>query len=182
MDINTRKNDTETAVCAYICSHSGIRARDIASALKLDKSYVNHVLYSSLLLRELCFQDREYRWHGIMRQARPHAGLSEFAGYYGLVRDFMALSEAEWLDRLTRGCVNIGRNLNDTRGLIHSFRDCRETIFTLFTDLREMLGPAVDDWETAFELRLRRARHVRIYADVLVITENPMSQTYPPPS
>ena len=42
----------------------------------------------------------------------------------------------------------------------------------LFADLREMLGEECLDWELAFELRLKRARHVRIYADVLVITES----------
>ena len=35
-----------------------------------------------------------------------------------------------------------------------------------------MLGETCLDWEVAFELRLKRARHVRIYADVLVITED----------
>ena len=42
-------------------------------------------------------------------------------------------------------------------------------MISLFDDLS-----AVDyrDWEICFELRIRRARHVRIYADVLVITED----------
>jgi hypothetical protein len=35
-----------------------------------------------------------------------------------------------------------------------------------------MLGETCLDWELAFELRLKRSRHVRIYADVLVITED----------
>ena len=96
----------------------------------------------------------------------------EYCGYYGLVRDFLSLSGDEWMQRLTEGCVNIGRNLNDTRGLLHSFRDCRETMLVLFRDLREMLGETCLDWEIAFELRLKQSRHVRIYADVLVITEN----------
>ena len=74
--------------------------------------------------------------------------------------------------RLTEGCVNIGRNLNDTRGLLHSFRDCREQLLRLFEDLREMLGESCLDWEIAFELRLKRARSVRIYADVLILTED----------
>ena len=39
----------------------------------------------------------------------------------------------------------------------------------LFQDLG---GLDFDDWEICFELRIRRARHVRIYADVLVITED----------
>ena len=29
-----------------------------------------------------------------------------------------------------------------------------------------------DDWEILFELRIKKSRHIRIYADVLVITEN----------
>ena len=33
-------------------------------------------------------------------------------------------------------------------------------------------GESCLGWEIAFELRLKRARHVRIYADVLVITED----------
>lgn len=35
-----------------------------------------------------------------------------------------------------------------------------------------MMGEGCLDWEIAFELRLKRSRHVRIYADVLVITED----------
>ena len=42
----------------------------------------------------------------------------------------------------------------------------------LFADLQTMLGDSCLDWEIVFELRLKRSRHVRIYADVLVITEN----------
>ncbi len=163
---------SDRAICAAICRSDGIRAREIAKALNLERSAVNHALYHSPLMRELCWQDDDYRWHGIMRQARPHSGLSEFSGYYGLVRDFMALSEEEWMRRLTEGCANIGRNLNDTRGLLHSFRDCRAQMAALFHDLYEMAGSACADWEIAFELRLKRSRYVRIYADVLVITEN----------
>ena len=42
----------------------------------------------------------------------------------------------------------------------------------LFRDLLELAGDACLRWEIAFELRLKRSRHVRIYADVLVITED----------
>ena len=163
---------TEQAICALICQSDGIRAREIARELGLDHQTVNHVLYSSPLMKELCWQDREYRWHGIVRQARPHIGLQEFAGYYSRVCEFMDLSEEEWLKKLTEGCTNIGRNLNDTRGLFHSFRDCREQIVHLFEDLENMIGRRCLEWELAFELRLKRYRHVRIYADVLVITED----------
>ena len=163
---------TEQAICALICQSDGIRAREIARKLGLDHQTVNHVLYSSPLMKELCWQDREYRWHGIVRQARPHIGLQEFAGYYSRVCAFMDLSEEKWLQKLMEGCTNIGRNLNDTRGLFHSFRDCREQMRRLFDDLLEMAGEACLNWEIAFELRLKRSRCVRIYADVLVITEN----------
>ena len=165
-------DQTEQAICAAICRSDGIKAREIAKELDLDRTTVNHALYTSPLMKELCWQDNDYRWHGIMRQARPHSGLSEFAGYYGLVRDFLSLTEDEWMRQLMDGCTNIGRSLNDTRGLLHSFRDCRTQMAALFHDLTEMMGEGCLDWEIAFELRLKRSRHVRIYADVLVITEN----------
>lgn len=136
-------------ICAAICQSEGLKARDIARKLDLDRNTVNHVLYNSPLLRELCYQDASYRWHGIIRQSRPHTGLYDFSGYYASVAEFLELTEDEWMNRMTEGCKRIGRNLNDTRGLLHSFRDCRGQMVGLFHDLRE-----------------------RIYADVLVITEN----------
>jgi len=163
---------TERTICSAVCRSNGLRAREIAQITGLDRQTVNHVLYSSHLLRELCWQDREYCWHGIVRQERPHAGLQEFAGYCSSVREFIGLSEDEWLAKLTEGCTNIGRNLNDTRGLFHSFRDCREQMLRLFGDLLDMAGVACLDWEIVFELRLKRSRYIRIYADVLVITED----------
>ena len=167
-----KNQQIEQEICALICQRDGIKAREIAKELCLDHQAVNHVLYSSPLMKELCWQDRESRWHGIVKQARPHIGLHEFAGYYSSVGEFMDLSEEEWLNRLIEGCINIGRNLNDNRGLFHSFRDCREQMCRLFGDLLEMAGDACLEWEIAFELRLKRSRYVRIYADVLVITEN----------
>ena len=164
--------ELERAVCAVICRSDGIRAREIAKQLSLDHQTVNSLLYSSPLMRELCWQDRDYRWHGLVRQERPHIGLQEFSGYYGSVGEFVALSEEEWMAAMTEGCTNVGRSLSDTRGLLHSLRDCREQMQGLFSDLMEMLGESCLDWEIAFELRLKRSRHVRIYADVLVITEN----------
>ena len=171
MSTNTARQ-TDREICALICHHNGLKAREIAGKLNIDRQEVNRILYSSPLMKELCWQDREYRWHGIMQQKRPHTGLQEFAGYYDLAGNFLSLTEEEWLERLTEGCTNIGRNLNDTRGLFHSFRDCRKQIVRLFMDLLEMIGDECLDWELAFELRLKQSRHVRIYADVLVITEN----------
>lgn len=167
-----KANQIDRAICAAICQGEGIKAKEIAKLLGVDRTTVNHALYHSPLMQELCWQDADYRWHGIMRQARPHSGLLEFSGYYGLVQDFVALSEDDWMRQLAEGCTNIGRNLNDTRGLMHSFRDCRKTMLALFRDLQEMLGKSCLDWEVAFEMRLKRARHIRIYADVLVITES----------
>ena len=162
----------ERAVCAVICRHDGIRAKEIAKELDLDRQTVNHILYSSPLMKELCWQDRDYRWHGIVRQDRPHTGLQEFAGYYSSVRAFLHLTEEAWIEKLTEGCTNIGRNLNDMRGLFHSFRDSREQMLRLFGDLSEMLGETCLNWEIAFELRLKQSKHVRIYSDVLVITDD----------
>ncbi len=162
----------DRAICAAICRSDGIKAREIARELHMDRTTVNQHLYGSPLMKELCYQDADSRWHGIVRQTRPHAGLGEFAGWYGLVRDFLPLSEEEWLAALSEGCRNVGRGLSDQRGLFHSFRDCREQIRALVADLREMLGESCLTWELAFELRLKRARYARIYADVLVITEN----------
>jgi len=166
------EQELERSICAVICQSEGIRAREIAARLGLDHKKVNQVLYSSPLMKELCWQDRAFCWHGLVRQERPHIGLQEFAAWYGTAGDFLRQSEDEWLTQLKEGCVNIGRNLNDTRGLIHSFRDCREQILRLFRDLSQMMGKECLDWELAFELRLKRARYVRIYADVLIITEN----------
>lgn len=157
-------------ICALICKHNGIKARDIAKLLELPHQTVNRVLYSSPLMKELCWQDQEYRWHGIIRQETPHLGLQEFSGYYSTVKEFLSMDEETWLKELCEGCRNIGRNLNDTRGLFHSFRDCRKQLFQLFQDLMEMECNDCLDWEIAFELRLKKSRHVRIYADVLVIT------------
>ena len=164
--------EPEREICAVVCARDGIKAREIAKELGLDRLTVNHILFRSPLMKELCWQDRQYRWHGIVRQTRPHTGLEEFAAYTDSVRAFLALDEEAWMEQMTAGCVNIGRNVNDTRGLLHSFRDCREQMIALFADLRQMLGESCLGWEIAFELRLKRSRHVRIYADVLVITED----------
>lgn len=166
------EQELERAVCAVICGSGGIKAREIAVQLGLDRKTVNQTLYRSPLMKELCWQDKDYCWHGLIRQERPHIGLQEFAGYYSTAEEYIGLTEEEWLARLTEGCTNIGRNLNDTRGLLHSFRDCREQMLRLFTDLREMLGKQCLEWEIVFELRLKRSRTVRIYADVLLITED----------
>ena len=167
-----KTQETEQSICALICQSGGLKAREIAKELGLDHQTVNHILFGSPLMKELCWQDRQYRWHGIVRQTRPHTGLEEFAAYTDSVRAFLALDEEAWMEQMTAGCVNIGRNVNDTRGLLHSFRDCREQMIALFADLRQMLGESCLGWEIAFELRLKRSRHVRIYADVLVITED----------
>ena len=168
----TEDNALERAVCAVICRGDGLKARQIAKELDLDHGTVNSVLYSSPLMKELCWQDRDYRWHGIVRQSPDHTGLQEFAAWFSTAGEFLSLSEEEWLAALREGCRNIGRSLSDARGLTHSFLDCREQIRVLFLDLQSMIGESCLSWQLAFELRLKRSRHVRIYADVLVITEN----------
>ena len=159
----------EQSVYSLIAVSDGIRAKDIASRLGMTRSSVNHVLFSSALMHELCFQDSSYRWYALIRQAPVHDGLYEFSGWYGTVCEFMAADEDEWFSSLQDGCRRIGRNLNDTRGLFHSFLDCRRVMRSLFQDLSGMADASFQDWEIVFELRINRARMIRIYADVLVI-------------
>lgn len=158
----------ERDIYALICSGDGIKAKDIARKLNKERSVVNHYLYASPYMHELCCQDEAYNWHGYIRQARPHRGLEDFCGYYSTVREFLGLSEEEWFEMLRKGCGRIGRNLNDARGLFHSFKDSAQAMRALFDDLE---GVAYEDWEIAFELRIKKSRAIRIYADVLVITE-----------
>ena len=160
----------ERAVYSLISSGSGLMAKEIASRLGLTRQAVNHLLFSSPLMHELCYQDASFRWHAMIRQAPVHEGLYEFSGWYGTVREFMETREQEWLSALQDGCRRIGRNLNDTRGLFHSFLDCRNVMRSLFRDLSCMTDSSFLDWELVFELRINRARMIRIYADVLVIT------------
>ena len=160
----------------YMCicrSEEGIKARDIAHALRIDASAVNHYLYASPFMKELCWQDDEYLWHGQIPQTQPHYGLAEFSGFYSSVKEFLEMDEARFLSILKLGCENIGRNLNDTRGLFHSFRDARQTMIGLFRDLKEFGYPEQlsDNWEIAFELRIKKSKHIRIYADVLLVTK-----------
>lgn len=159
----------ERAIYAEICSHDGIRAKEIGKRVLADRKTINQYLYKAPFMRELCYQDDSCRWHGLIRQCRPHVGLGDFCGYYSSAEEFLSLEEDAWFEAMLSGCRNIGRNLNDTRGLFHSFRDCRAVMMQLFSDLSGVSGP---DWEIAFELRINRARYIRIYADVLVITEN----------
>lgn len=163
----------ERDIYSRICKNDGIKARDIEKYIAADKHVINQFLYKSPFMRELCYRDDDYCWHGLIRQMRPHIGLSDFCGYYGTVGEFMKLSEEAWLLRLTEGCRRIGRNLNDTRGLFHSFKDARQVMRSLFNDLAQMdTGVDHESWEIAFELRINRAKYIRIYADVLVITED----------
>ena len=162
----------ERRIYSLISSRDGIRAKEIASELNIQRSEVNHWLYSSSLMHELCFQDSSYRWHALIRQAPSHEGLYEFSGWYGTVSEFMNCTDEEWLSSLKEGCVRIGRNLNDTRGLIHSFADCRNVICALINDLDRMDVKDCGSWEIAFEFRLNKARMIRIYADVLIITSD----------
>lgn len=168
-DVLHKTDLTERAIYSQICSHEGIKAKDIGRAVSADRKTINQYLYNAPFMRELCYQDDSFQWHGLIRQSRPHIGLGEFCGFYSTAAEFLELNEDDWFDAMLSGCKRIGRNLNDTRGLFHSFRDCRKVMVDLFRDLE---GVYQDDWEIAFELRINRARFIRIYADVLVITSD----------
>lgn len=158
----------ERDIYSLICKSDGIKARELAAALHKERTVVNHYLYGSPFMRELCYRDSQYFWHGLIRQCVPHQGLGDFCGYYGFVREFLQTGQQPWLEELKQGCRRIGRNLNDTRGLFHSFLDEYATMRQLFSDLD---GVDTSRWEIAFELRIKRARSIRIYTDVLVIAD-----------
>lgn len=160
----------ENHIYNLICQSDGITAKEISKKLNIDRKTVNQMLYCAPFIHDLCYRDEAFKWHGYIRQARPHAGLEAYCGYYSTVSEFLKLSEEEWFFQLTEGCKQIGRNLNDTRGLFHSFRDTRETMINLFADLKGNVS--FDDWEIIFELRIKRSKMIRIYSDVLVITES----------
>ena len=122
---------TERAIYASICRNDGIPAREIAKDIArhgagnggnppVDRHTVNQYLYRSPFMRELCYRDDGYLWHGLIRQMRPHLGLADFCGWYGTVKEFLDTPEGRWFEELLDGCRRIGRNLNDTRGLFHS--------------------------------------------------------------
>lgn len=163
----------EMKIYSIICSSEGIKAKEIGRQTGQPRNIINHYLYSSPYMKELCFRDREYHWHSLIRQSVPHYGIEEFSGYYSWVKEFLDIDFPEFFDKLKMGCINIGRNLNDTRGLFHSFEDTYNTMQNLFGDL---LGSGADysvweKWEILFELRIKKARTIRIYADVILITE-----------
>lgn len=162
-------NNLSNCIYSLICCSDGIKAREIAHQLHTDRKTINRLLYCYPFIHDLCYRDEDYNWHGYIRQARPHTGLADYSGYYSTVLEFLELPESEWLEQLQEGCKRIGRNLNDTRGLFHSFRDARETMINLFEDLKGEVD--YENWEIVFELRIKRSRAIRIYADVLVITE-----------
>lgn len=168
MNQGADKNDLGRAAYALICSHDGMLAREIARELGLARKEVNQLLYRYPFVRDLCYHDEEYRWHGYIRQAFPHEGLRDYCGWYGFADEFLELDEEDWLAELLAGCRAIGRNVNDTRGLLHSFCDAREVVRRLFADLKGF-GVTCGDWELAFEVRIKRAKWVRVYADVLII-------------
>ena len=169
MEELARTDEQGAAIYSLICSRDGITSREISRELGIDRKTVNRCLYSNPFISDLCYHDEGYRWHGCIRQGFPHEGLSEFCGWYGYVYEFVDQGEEAWLSELRSGCQRIGRNLNDTRGLTHSFVDTRAAMLSLFSDLADF-GVDFGSWEIAFELRIRRASWIRIYADVLVVT------------
>ncbi|RHC47136.1 winged helix-turn-helix transcriptional regulator [Dorea formicigenerans] len=101
----------ERDIYALIASGDGIKAREIAKKLNKDRSTVNHYLYNSPYMKDLCYRNENYEWYGLIRQSRPHVGLGDYSGYYGTVAEFLELTEDEWFQMLTEGCRKIGRIL-----------------------------------------------------------------------
>ena len=107
---NMKTDELERGVYSLIASGDGIRAKEIARRLHIDRRTVNRYLYHSPYMRDLCYQDRDYRWHALIGQGYPHRGLSDYSGYYGTVKEFLQLTEEEWFEMLLAGCRRIGRS------------------------------------------------------------------------
>ena len=50
----------ELQIYSLISRSSGIKAREIARELGLEKTEISRWMVSSALMRELCYQDKEY--------------------------------------------------------------------------------------------------------------------------
>ena len=163
----------ERKIYSVICSYEGIKAKEIGRYTGETRQTINRYLYGSPYIKELCYQDKEYRWHGLIRQNVPHYGIEDFCGYYSLAGEFLDIDFDEFIGRLKQGCRHIGRNLNDTRGLFHSFEDTYNTMQNLFGDfIADGLPNTIwREWEIIFELRIKRAKTIRIYADVILVTD-----------
>ena len=83
MRADTRRNKYKTdmlerAIYGEICSHDGIKAKDIGRQITADRKTINQYLYKAPFMKELCYQDSAFQWHGLIRQGRPHTGLGGF--------------------------------------------------------------------------------------------------------
>ena len=107
----------QRSVCAAICQGNGLKAKEIARLLDLDRGTVNHILYSSPLLKELCWQDDDYRWHGIIQQSRPHRGLYEFSGFLVWLKSFL-------LFRKKNGCSSLPQDAGASAEISTTPVDC----------------------------------------------------------
>lgn len=76
-----RTDRLERAVYRAICGRDGIKAKDIAARVGADRTTVNRYLYKAPFMKELCYRDDDFLWHGLIRQSRPHIGLGDFAPF-----------------------------------------------------------------------------------------------------
>ena len=98
----------ERDIYALISSGDGIKAREIAKKLNKDRSTVNHYLYNSPYMKDLCCRNENYEWYGLIRQSRPLMGQGDYSGYYGTVAEFLELTENERFQMLTEGLCRYG--------------------------------------------------------------------------
>ena len=56
----------ERDIYALIASDDGIKAREIAKKLNKDRSTVNHYLYNSPYMKDLCCRNENYEWYGLL--------------------------------------------------------------------------------------------------------------------
>lgn len=45
----------------------------------IDRKVISQHLYTYPFVRDFCYHDDDYRWHGLIQQQVPHEGLFEFS-------------------------------------------------------------------------------------------------------
>ena len=70
----------ERDIYVLIASGDGIKAREIAKKLNKDRSIVNHYLYNSPYMKDLCYRNENYEWYGLIRQSRTYISMQNYRG------------------------------------------------------------------------------------------------------
>ena len=100
-------SESELRIYSLIARKDGIKAREIARELEMDKSDISRWMVSSALMRELCYQDREYGWYD---SKGPMKGCMNFPA--GMER-----SGSSWRKMRRNGWKNSSRAAGGSAGI-----------------------------------------------------------------